>query len=180
LEQIIVHIIHIVGPIGAGKTMFIRKYLNNYPVFDIKGIYERYHISPTELYETGHYEQFSDILTHHLEKLIFHMEKLAMDVLVVESSGINRILNQIVNRHPHFLIWIHSDLDRFANNRPYYSPELNKRIRNAFNHRMVLADVVFDWTSKSYIKEPNSDLQALLTKNCTQSSADSLECFTMV
>src|SRR5271157_1759540 len=87
-------VVHVIGLVGSGKSTFIRQYLYEWPAFDIQGVYKECNFAPDDLFENPEaYHQFRDALKYYLEGFIAEARANACPLVVVESSGVNQVLN---------------------------------------------------------------------------------------
>ena len=92
-------IIHVIGLVGAGKSTFIQKYFRGLPVFDIKDIYKDNNFNPKDLHDnSGSYPQFQSALDFSFSNFYKNLETNNIPIGIVESSGINKGLNQILKK----------------------------------------------------------------------------------
>jgi len=150
-------IIHVIGPVGCGKSTFIRKYLHGYPVLDVKKIYEYTGIIPADMMDPYVYRRFTDILKYLFDEFEmfgdfqceFYPEDNSAggsgsdDILICESSGINKALNKLISRYESIRILVISDFHkRIYKSRPY-AIELNKIIFRKIRNREFRTDTVY-------------------------------------
>jgi predicted kinase len=99
--------LHVIGFVGAGKSTFIRQYLNEYPAFDIQTIYKEFNFTPAELKDSSaNYRQFEDSLRYSLETFFKEARLNVCPMVVVESSGLNQALNTIITNNTVYTLWI--------------------------------------------------------------------------
>ena len=141
--------LHVIGLVGAGKSTFIKKHLDNYPCFDIQSIYTQNHINPQTLKHPERYQQYFALLRQAFEEFVHHCQAEKGLIGIIESSGANHGLNQILRKHLSYVIWIQPDLNRlqdpeFIAMRPY-APELNTYLLDLYTkHRLHRIDAEFN------------------------------------
>jgi hypothetical protein len=151
---------HIIGYFGAGKSTFIKKYLIKFPIFDIKEIYQKNFFSPEDLHnEPEKYLQFQSDLDFSFSQFYKNLEINQIPVGIVESSGINRALNNILRRFYVYRIWIIPfDLNRkniqseIYKVRPY-SEDLNNHLLEKFEKNEIPFNNQYSFRDESFIKE---------------------------
>ena len=156
---------HIIGYVGAGKSAFIRKYLSNFPAFDIKEIYQKNFFNPKDLQdEPERYLQFQSALDYSFSLYYKNLELNQIPIGIVESSGINRALNNILRRFYVYRIWIIPfDLNLIQSKiyeiRPY-AEELNNHLMEKFEKNEVPFNNQYNFMDESFMK----DLPAIFKK----------------
>lgn len=129
-----VKIVHVIGLVGAGKSHFIREFCPYAPVFDIQDVYKEYDISPDQLQGTA-YGQFANALAYTLDNFFRHYS--AENLLLIESSGLNRALNRYLLAMSHDTILIESSYsDGIALERSY-ATDLNRLITHAIDKHEI-------------------------------------------
>ncbi|QEE17103.1 ATP-binding protein [Promethearchaeum syntrophicum] len=157
-------LIHIIGYIGAGKSTFIKKYLRKYPTFDIKEIYQKNFFTPKDLLENPRkYSQFQSALDYSFSQFYKKLEINHIPIGIVESSGINRALNNILRRFFVYRIWIIPfNLNQFETQiykeRPY-AKELNSDLKVKFKQNKIPFNNQYNFIEDSFMK----DLPAIFT-----------------
>ena len=126
-------IIHVIGPVGVGKTHFInRKFPQDLTVFDIKIVYEVNQFEPSDLQGNEHvYQQFIQSLTSLFQDYIENITKQGYEIGVCESSGTNAAMNMMLRKHDEYRIWIKPDTVRMRSTylrERLYAKDLNKYI----------------------------------------------------
>ena len=163
-------LIHIIGYVGAGKSTFIRKYLSRFPTFDIKEIYQKNYFNPKDLKdEPEKYLQFQSALDLSFSQFFKNLEINQIPVGIVESSGINRALNNILRRFYVYRIWIIPfDVNETTNQmkqskinkeRPY-AEELNSHLMEKFEKNEVPFNNQYNFIDERFLK----DLPAIFKK----------------
>jgi len=160
-------IIHIIGYVGAGKSTFVKKYLGKFPIFDIKDIYQNNFFNPKDLQgKPEKYLQFQSALDHSFSQFYKKLEINQIPIGIVESSGINRALNNILRRFYVYRIWIIPfDLNRkikqseIYKDKPY-AKELNSHLMEKFEKNEVPFNNQYNFIDESFIK----DLPAIIKK----------------
>jgi len=140
-------IIHVIGKVGAGKSWFIEKYCQNFPVFDIKSIYEEYNISPQDI-RGEKYSQFANALEITLDN--FCQQYHAEEYVVIESSGINRTINRFLLGRSHITILVESMFSLSVEFTRPYASKLNQIIEKAIENGEISVDYVFNGNSESF------------------------------
>lgn len=141
--------IHVIGLVGAGKTTFINKHLSTYPCFDIQSIYTRNQIIPENLKHPEEYRRYYAILSQTFEDFVHQCQSEKGLIGIIESSGANHGLNQLLRKHLCYSIWIRPDLARlqdpeFIAERPY-APDLNTYLLELYTKRRLhRIDLEFD------------------------------------
>ncbi|MHA1718173.1 MAG: hypothetical protein ACTSWX_00130 [Promethearchaeota archaeon] len=161
-------IIHVIGIVGAGKSKFIKKFLYNYPTFDIKEIYQNYSFNPKDFQaDPEKYSQFQSALDYSFSKFYEQLERKKLPVGIVESSGINHALNNILRRFFVYRIWIIPN-KQSENSKPWklyeerpYAEELNKHLMQKFEKNEVPFNNKFDFANNHFLKELPSILKNL-------------------
>ncbi len=152
-------VLHIIGLVGAGKSTFIHRYLNEFPAFDIQKIYQRSGFSPADLHENHEaYERFIDALKYSVEKFTALVQ--GAEWIVVESSGINSALNQILMDYQVYTILITSKFPQTIYDERPYAKSLNDVIRTSIKEKIVPYDCIFDWRSDSWVRAPNKEVSS--------------------
>ena len=158
-------LIHIIGYVGAGKSTFIKKYLSKFPAFDIKDIYQKNFFNPKDLHDKPEiYMQFQSALDYSFSQFYKNLEINQIPIGIIESSGINRALNNILRRFYVYRIWIIPfDLNRFQSEiykvRPY-AEELNNHLMEKFEKNEVPFNNQYNFLDESFLK----DLPAIFNK----------------
>ena len=158
-------LIHIIGYVGAGKSTFIKKHLGKFPAFDIKEIYQKNFFNPKDLYDNPEkYLQFQSALDYTFSQFYKNLELNQIPLGIVESSGINRALNNILRRFYVYRIWIIPyDLKRnqlkIYRKRPY-AEELNNHLSEKFDKNEVPFNNQYNFMDRSFMK----DLPAFIKK----------------
>ena len=150
-----VKIIHVIGLVGSGKSKFIQKFLSgsniddspsfSYPIFDIKEIYEESGFSPEDLKDPKNYSQFNSAIRFSIGNLTFGLtENLSknligedQNLLIVESSGINKALNESLIPYDRLIIWIKSNFGKNISIIRPYAESLNKVLRKKFEKNEI-------------------------------------------
>ena len=151
-------LIHIIGYVGAGKSTFIKKYLIKFPVFDIKDIYQKNFFSPKDLQdEPEKYLQFQSALDFSFSQFYKNLEINQIPIGIVESSGINRALNNILRRFYVYRVWIIPfDLNLIQSKiyklRPY-TEELNNYLMEKFEKNEVPFNNQYNFMDESFMKD---------------------------
>ncbi len=153
-------LIHIIGYVGAGKSTFIRKYLSKFPSFDIKDIYQKNFFNPKDLKnDPEKYLQFQSALDFSFSQFYKNLEIYKIPVGIVESSGINRALNNILRRFYVYRIWIIPfDLNdkikqsKINKERPY-SENLNNHLMKKFEKNEVPFNNQYNFIEGSFMKD---------------------------
>ena len=158
-------LIHIIGYVGAGKSTFIEKFLKKFPRFDIKDIYQKNFFSPKDLQNNPEkYFQFQTALDYSFSQYYKDLEINQIPVGIVESSGINRALNNILRRFYVYRVWIIPfDLNLIQSKiyklRPY-TEELNNYLMEKFEKNEVPFNNQYNFMDESFMK----DLPAIFKK----------------
>jgi len=160
-------LIHIIGYVGAGKSTFIRRYLRKFPTFDIKEIYQKNFFSPKDFQDKPEkYLQFQSALDFSFSQFYKNLEINHIPVGIVESSGINRALNNILRRFYVYRIWIIPfDLNwkikqsKINKERPY-AEDLNSHLMEKFEKNEVPFNNQYNFMDESFMK----DLPAIFKK----------------
>ena len=156
-------LIHIIGYVGVGKSTFIRKYLRKFPTFDIKDIYQKNFFNPKDLKdEPEKYLQFQSVLDFSFFQFFKNLEINRIPVGIVESSGINRALNNILRRFYVYRIWIipfnlnekmnQMKQSKFNKEIPY-AEELNKHLMEKFEKNEVPFNNQYNFIEESFMKD---------------------------
>lgn len=155
------HILHIIGLVGAGKTTFIQSFLPVYPCFDIKEIFESCHYSLHDLQSPSiRYFQFAAELESNLLHFFdVHKEE---DFVLVESSGVNNALNNILTKYTSSNILVTSKFHlQVYEDRPY-AKQINALIRGKLKTHVVPLDSIYDWTHNYWVRPLPVPLQPKL------------------
>lgn len=160
-----IKIIHIIGFSGAGKTHFIRKFLPDYPVFDIKHIYQEYNFKPEDIQDPTRYSQFSTALRYQLNDLMRKMQVHNSEILVIETSGINQTINDEITSQDRLTVWIQSDFYKTTEKERAYAISLNKAILKAIEQRKINCDIIFNWHFKKFMQPLPKEYQRIFPKN---------------
>jgi GTPase SAR1 family protein len=154
-------IFHIIGLVGAGKTTFIKKFLSNYFMFDVQSIYKATGFVPEDLRNSKAYRQFADALKSYVDSFIICHQKSNARAIIVESSGANRVLNEVLKQYRMsvFVVWIcpniiSSHKPEFWKARPY-GKSLNKHILKLFSQKKL------PWIHAKYNPSDNSFMPEL-------------------
>ena len=160
-------LIHIIGYVGAGKSTFIKKYLVKFPTFDIKDIYQKNFFSPKDLQdEPEKYLQFQSALDFSFFQFYENLEINQIPVGIVESSGINQALNNILRRLYVYRIWIipfelsHKIYQTKIDKGRPYAKDLNNHLREKFEKNEVHFNNQYSFKDESFMK----DLPAIFKK----------------
>ena len=151
-------LIHIIGYVGAGKSTFIRRYLRMFPTFDIKDIYQKNFFSPKDLLDNPQkYSQFQSALDYSFSHFYKTLEINQIPIGIVESSGINRALNNILRRFFIYRIWIIPyDSNQFQSiihkERPY-AKELNTHLKEKFEQNKIPFNNQYNFIDKRFMKD---------------------------
>jgi len=151
-------LIHIIGYVDAGKSTFIKKYLNEFPIFDIKDIYQKNFFSPKDLQNNPEkYLQFQTALDYSFSQYYKNLEINHFSVGIIESSGINRALNNILRRFYVYRVWIIPfDLNLIQSKiykiRPY-AEELNNHLMEKFEKNEVPFNNKYNFMDESFMKD---------------------------
>ncbi|XEO75187.1 hypothetical protein WKT22_00202 [Candidatus Lokiarchaeum ossiferum] len=148
-------ILHVIGLVGSGKTFFIKKFFSNVPTFDIKKIYEDFGFSPEDLHnQPEKYSQFQSALQINFEKFLAFVKMEKFPIVLVESSGINQALNQILNQYNNYRIWIKADISRIISLNIYtsrpYAKKLNEHMLGLRKNRKIIFNNEFDLKSLEF------------------------------
>ena len=110
--EMCMQLLHVIGPVGAGKTTMIRQFWPTYQVFDIKAVYTFFQFAPEDLRDKGNYQQFAQGVLNELESYCYTCLLNQRPLGIVESSGINQALNHAVALYDVCTIWIEPDPQR--------------------------------------------------------------------
>jgi hypothetical protein len=157
-------IIHLIGKVGSGKTYFYEKFLAAYPRFDIKSIYEKLNIQSNELTDPRLHAEFNTTLVNDLWATIKNATLQQSPVVVIESSGMNTMLNASIlhiKQLDLYIIWVDCEInDQIYQERPYA-----ERINRVFQSKMVNNNLPFhtkfDWDVKFFTVTPPDPVLAL-------------------
>jgi len=137
-------IIHVIGKVGAGKSHFIEKYLRLRAdeIFDIKDVYEGGGFSPGDIIEKNAYGQFAGAIRYKIGGYLEHT-KGKEGLFVVESSGLNKALNRVLEDYDHYTILVKSRFSRRILSRRPYARELNERFERFFEAGKIRFDTIY-------------------------------------
>jgi predicted kinase len=133
-------IIHVIGAVGAGKSYFIKNYLKEFNSFDIQSVYETHGINPSHLKNLDVYHQFSSALASTIENYFSFKD----EPLVIESSGINKGLNRIIQRYTTKIILVHRKIPKELYQQRPYAEKLNNIIFREIANNRLKYDVRID------------------------------------
>ncbi len=150
-------IIHVIGLVGAGKSTFIQKYFATLPIFDIKDVYENNNFNPKDLHNNpGSYVQFQSALEYSFLNFCRNLEERNIPIGIVESSGINKGLNDILKKFFVYRIWITPDHKRMQIKKIYekqpYAKDLNEHMQKLFNYRKIVYNNEFNFKTYDFSK----------------------------
>ncbi len=150
-------ILHVIGLVGAGKSTFIQKYFPNLPIFDIKDIYENNNFNPKDLHNNPNsYLQFQSALEYSFSQFHQNLEANKISIGIVESSGINKGLNEILKNYSVYRIWITPDLKRIEDKKIYekqpYAKDLNEHLLNLFKYRKIIYNTEYNFKTYDFSK----------------------------
>ena len=150
-------IIHVIGLVGAGKSTFIQKYFPDLPVFDIKDIYQNNNFNPKDLHNNPNsYLQFQTALEYSFANFYQNLEERNVPIAIVESSGINKGLNQILKKFFVYRIWITPDHKRMKIKRIHekqpYAKDLNEHMLTLFKYHKIIYNNEFDFKTYDFSK----------------------------
>ncbi len=133
-------ILHIIGKVGAGKSHFIRSYLTRFgpEVFDIKDVYEEGGFTPEDVHNAQAYGQFAGAISYKLGGFLEHM-KGQEGLFVIESSGLNRAINEVVEKVSHYTLLIESHYPATIERKRPYARELN----DLFEQKMIRKEIAY-------------------------------------
>jgi len=63
-------VLHVIGPVGAGKTVFLKRFFPTWTLFDIKDVYRLTGGQPADLYDPAAYGQFAAALPTSIAKYL--------------------------------------------------------------------------------------------------------------
>ncbi len=150
-------IIHVIGLVGAGKSTFIQKYFPNLPIFDIKDIYENNNFNPKDLHNNpGSYLQFQSALKYSFSNFYRNLKEKNISISIVESSGINKGLNEILRKFFVYRIWITPDHSRMKSKKIYekqpYAKGLNEHMLTLFKYKKIIFNNEFHFKTYDFSK----------------------------
>ena len=151
-------LIHIIGYVGAGKSTFIKKYLSRYSTFDIKEIYHKNFFNPKDLLDKPEkYFQFQSALDYSFSQFYKNLVIIQSPIGIVESSGINQALNNILGRFFVYRIWIIPyNLNQFqlkiSKERPY-AEEINSHLKEKFEKNEIPFNNQYNFIEENFIKD---------------------------
>ena len=150
-------IIHVIGLVGAGKSTFIQKYFPDLPIFDIKDIYENNNFNPKDLHNNpGSYIQFQSALKYSFSNFYRNLEEMNVPIGIVESSGINKGLNKILEKFTVYRIWITPDHKRMQVKKIYekqpYAKSLNEHMLTLFKYKKIIYNNEFIFKTYDFSK----------------------------
>ena len=150
-------IIHIIGLVGAGKSTFIQKYFPDLPIFDIKDIYENNNFNPKDLHDNPNsYLQFQSALEYSFSQFYQNLEERNVPIGIVESSGINKGLNEILKKFFVYRIWITPDITRMKSKKIYekqpYAKDLNDHMLKLANYKKIIYNNEFNFKTYDFSK----------------------------
>jgi len=146
-----IKILHIIGKVGAGKTTFIKKYFPNEYIFDIREIYEEYGFNPSEIKDAESYSQFYSAIIYRIESLIKELEQNNINLLIVESSGLNKAINKAIEKYDRLIILIKSSFSDKIESVNSYAYELNEKIDEAIRNDKLKYNLIFDFDNKEIL-----------------------------
>nr|QEE16305.1 hypothetical protein DSAG12_02135 [Candidatus Prometheoarchaeum syntrophicum] len=150
-------IIHVIGLVGAGKSTFIQKYFPNLPIFDIKDIYQTNNFTPQDLHNNpASYLQFQSALDYAFTQFYQNLKEKNMPIGIVESSGINKGLNEILKKFFVYRIWITPDLRRIKENKitekQPYAKNLNDHMLSLHKYKKIIYNTEFNFKTYDFSK----------------------------
>lgn len=154
-----VHVLHVIGLVGVGKTRFLHEYFPTLPVFDIPTAYREFIFSPNDVkcktmidrkYETMIRAMWNKFLSDHDPG-----ENLRATFCVgVESSGIDQTLNVILVPFFPIVLLIHGEppslLDKeFWSTRPH-GPTLNALLHEKLTTKAISYNYLYDAVTATF------------------------------
>ena len=156
-------ILHIIGPVGVGKTQFIKTFLKKFHVFDVQTIYNKYGFGPSDLKNPEIFRQFKSAIENTFAT--YFQKSQSKEILVVESSGMNRSLNQAISKYPNITILLLRPIpERIYKERPY-AETINAQFFEYYKNQMIRADYLINleqFNDKDKIKEIIEQLEQML------------------
>ena len=154
-------ILHIIGPVGVGKTYFIKRFLKKYHIFDIQTIYNKYGFGPNDLRNPEIFRQFKSAIENTFQTF-FQKSK---EILVVESSGMNRSLNQTISKYPNITILLLRPIPESIYKERPYAESMNAQFNEYYKNNMIRADYTLNpeqFNDKKKIKEFIEELEQIV------------------
>ncbi len=133
-------ILHIIGPVGVGKSFFIKKFLKKYHVFDVQTIYKKYGFGPADLRNPQVFQQFKAAIENTFESYFLKSK----EILVVESSGLNRSLNQTITKYPNLTVLLLRQIPESIYNERPYAREINTQFFEYLEKKQIKADYILN------------------------------------
>ncbi|MBD3351754.1 MAG: hypothetical protein GF364_09740 [Candidatus Lokiarchaeota archaeon] len=145
------YIIHVIGYVGVGKSIFIRNNLSEHITFDIKEIYEYYGFKPKQLREIEKYSQFASAIHYTIGNLVQNIKDTGKETLIVESSGINQAINRAIIPFNTLIIWIQSNFYKKNESKRSYAKSLNKILERKFKENQIKYDIIFNVEEERFL-----------------------------
>jgi hypothetical protein len=145
-------LLHVTGLVGAGKTTTIRCLFPEVKAFDIADIYRAHGITPPDFRDPEKYKTFERILTIAFEEYRQTAEKTAQPFMIVESSGVNPLLNRLIDPYSPVTLWIVPDPSRINDPtlltaRPH-AEKFNAMIWAQYNDGLFVPDITYNPISR--------------------------------
>jgi len=129
-------ILHVIGPVGVGKSHFIKKYLKKFHVFDVQTIYKKYGFGPADLRNPQIFQQFKTAIENTFDSFFQNTK----EILVVESSGLNKSLNQTIAKYPNITILLLRPIpEQIYEERPY-ARAINQQFFEYLEKKMIKSE----------------------------------------
>ncbi|MHA1301231.1 MAG: hypothetical protein ACTSO9_17555 [Candidatus Helarchaeota archaeon] len=103
-------IFHVIGLHASGKSIFIKEKFPGTVILDLKKFYKIYDFLPA----TAFHDRTAFTLEHEFQTCLKEAKK-NNKIMVVESSGTNPKVNQLVAEHDHITILVVTPLDIVRN-----------------------------------------------------------------
>jgi predicted kinase len=161
-------IFNVIGYSYSGKSTFISNRLKprlfqllgqKVKVFDIKDFYKTNKINPTE-YSGARYPVLKELIYNELFSIIEKLEKKEKETnikqfIIIESSGINLAINEILQYYKYFTIFVWTPVAKIKERLEKISPKfdvmkINRSIYRELKYNTIKFDMIYYSLSDSY------------------------------